>query len=79
MAVTHECDHPAAELKHVARITSNLLPPELRRSDQIDAAVRSVAASGHALYALDESEMARLEPVCRAVCRNVRRSMRPSP
>ena len=62
VAVTHECDHPADELKHVPRVTSNLLPPELRRSDEIDAAVRSAVTTGHGLYALDESEMARLEP-----------------
>lgn len=62
VAVTHECDHPADELKDVARITSNLLPPELRRSDEIDAAVRSAVTTGHGLYALDASEMARLEP-----------------
>jgi len=62
VAVTHECDHPADELKHVPRVTSKLLPPELRRSDEIDAAVRSAVTTGHGLYALDESEMARLEP-----------------
>jgi len=62
VAATHECDHPAAELKHVPRITSNLLLPERRRSDEIDAAVRSAVSTGHGLYALDESEMARLEP-----------------
>jgi iron complex transport system substrate-binding protein len=62
VAVTHECDHPAAELKDVPRITSNLLPPELRRSDEIDAAVRLAVTTSHGLYALDESEMARLEP-----------------
>ena len=44
------------------RITSNLLPPELRRSDEIDAAVRAAVITGHGLYALDDSEMARLEP-----------------
>ena len=62
VAVTHECDHPAAELTDVPRITSSLLPPELRRSDEIDAAVRSAVTTGHGLYALDDSEMARLEP-----------------
>lgn len=62
VAVTHECDHPADELTDIPRITSNLLPPELRRSDEIDAAVRSAVATGHGLYALDDSEMARLEP-----------------
>ena len=62
MAVTHECDHPADALTDIPRITSNLLPPELQRSDEIDAAVRSAMTGGHGLYALDEREMARLEP-----------------
>jgi iron complex transport system substrate-binding protein len=62
VAITHECDHPADELTDVPRITSNLLPPEVRRSDEIDAAVRSAVTAGHGLYALDESAMARLEP-----------------
>jgi iron complex transport system substrate-binding protein len=62
VAITHECDHPADDLVHVPRITSNLLPPELRRSDEIDAAVRSAVTTGHGVYALDEAEMARLEP-----------------
>jgi iron complex transport system substrate-binding protein len=62
VAVTHECDHPADVLDGVPRITSNLLPPEVRRSEEIDAAVRSAVAAGHGLYALDEAEMARLEP-----------------
>jgi len=62
VAVTHECDHPADALKDLPRITSSPLPPELRRSDEIDAAVRSAVTTGQGLYALDESEMARVEP-----------------
>jgi iron complex transport system substrate-binding protein len=62
VAVTHECDHPADALADIPRITSNLLPPELQRSDEIDAAVRSAMAGGHGLYALDEAAMARLAP-----------------
>jgi iron complex transport system substrate-binding protein len=62
VAVTHECDHPAAALVDIPRVTSNLLPSELQRSDEIDAAVRSAMAGGHGLCALDEAAMTRLEP-----------------
>jgi iron complex transport system substrate-binding protein len=62
VAITHECDHPAEELRDIPRITSNLLPPEVRRSGEIDAAVRTAVTSGHGLYALDEAELGRLEP-----------------
>jgi iron complex transport system substrate-binding protein len=62
VAVTHECDYPLDELAGIPRITANLLPPEVRRSEEIDAAVRSAVTSGHGLYALDGAEMARLEP-----------------
>ena len=62
VAVTHECDYPPDDLMGIPRVTSSLLPGELRRSEEIDAAVRSAVASGHGLYALDDAEMARLEP-----------------
>jgi iron complex transport system substrate-binding protein len=62
VAVTHECDYPPDALAGIPRVTSSLIPDELRRSDEIDAAVRSAVASGHGLYALDDAEMARLEP-----------------
>jgi iron complex transport system substrate-binding protein len=62
VAVTHECDYPADALAGVPRVTSSLIPAELRRSEEIDAAVRSAVASGHGLYALDDAQMARLEP-----------------
>jgi iron complex transport system substrate-binding protein len=61
VAITHECDHPADELADVPRITSNLLPPQLQRSDEIDAAVRAAMAGGHGLYTLDEVAMGRLQ------------------
>jgi iron complex transport system substrate-binding protein len=60
VAVTHECDFPADALAGVPRVTSSLLPPELRRSEEIDAAVRQAVAGGHGLYALDEEQMAAL-------------------
>src|SRR5437016_3281691 len=62
VAVTHECDYPSDALDGIPRVTSSLIPDELRRSEEIDAAVRSAVASGHGLYALDDAEMARLEP-----------------
>ena len=62
VAVTHECDFPPAELAGVPRVTSSLLRDELRRSDEIDAAVRAAVSSGHGLYALDESLLNDLRP-----------------
>jgi iron complex transport system substrate-binding protein len=60
VAVTHECDFPADAIAGLPRITSNLLPPEVTRSRDIDAAVRSAVAGGHGLYALDEPMLASL-------------------
>ena len=54
VAVTHECDFPADAIAGLPRITSNLLPPQVQRSGDIDTAVRSAMATGHGLYALDE-------------------------
>ncbi|HEX6474336.1 MAG TPA: cobalamin-binding protein [Candidatus Limnocylindria bacterium] len=62
VAVTHECDYPADALAAIPRVTSNLLPEEVRRSDEIDAAVRAAVGDGHGLYALDDEMLAALEP-----------------
>jgi iron complex transport system substrate-binding protein len=62
VAVTHECDFPADELAAVPRVTTSLLPVELRRSDEIDAAVRAAVSDGHGLYALDDALLAQLAP-----------------
>ena len=62
VAITHECDFPADALEDVPRVTANRLPPEVRGSREIDAAVRSALTSGHGIYALDEARMAELEP-----------------
>ncbi len=62
VAVTHECDFPANALASVPRVTSNLLPEEVRRSDEIDAAVREAVSGGHGLYALDDALLGELEP-----------------
>ena len=61
VAVTHECDFPADAIAGLPRITSNLLPPEVQRSADIDTAVRSAMATGHGLYALDEPMLADLQ------------------
>ncbi|MGI9020632.1 MAG: ABC transporter substrate-binding protein [Solirubrobacterales bacterium] len=69
VAVTHECDHPAAA-RRLPRLTASVigdgLPP-----GEIDARVREVTARGEALYTLDESVLAELEPtliVTQALC-----------
>jgi iron complex transport system substrate-binding protein len=62
VAVTHECDFPPDALVGIPRVTGNLLPEELRRSEEIDAAVRAAVTDGHGLYALDERLLADLEP-----------------
>lgn len=62
VAVTHECDFPPDALADVPRVTSSLLPAELRRSDEIDAAVRAAVGGGHGLYALDERLIGDLAP-----------------
>ena len=69
VAVTHECDHPAAarELPH---LTATVLPVGLS-AGEIDAAVKAVVGEGKALYSLDEELLARLAPdliVTQAVC-----------
>jgi iron complex transport system substrate-binding protein len=60
VAVTHECDHPAAaaELPHLTR---SVIPDGLGPGE-IDAAVREVTGRGEALYELDEPALRALEP-----------------
>ena len=69
VAVTHECDYPAAarELPH---LTATVLPEGLS-AGEIDAAVKAVVGEGKALYSLDEERLAELAPdliVTQAVC-----------
>lgn len=69
VAVTHECDYPAAarELPH---LTATVLSEGLS-AGEIDAAVKEVVGSGQALYSLDEERLAELAPdliVTQAVC-----------
>lgn len=69
VAVTHECDYPprAKGLPHLTRtvLAEGLAPGE------IDAAVKATVGEGLALYELDETRLAEVEPdliVTQAVC-----------
>jgi iron complex transport system substrate-binding protein len=69
VAVTHECDYPldAATLPHLTR---SVLPAGLG-AEEIDRAVKARVAEGQALYELDETRLAELEPdliVTQALC-----------
>ncbi|HEV2074679.1 MAG TPA: BtuF-related (seleno)protein, partial [Thermoleophilaceae bacterium] len=69
VAVTHECDFPAAarELPHLTRTVI----PEGLDAAGIDRAVRERTERGEALYELDASALERLVPdliVTQAVC-----------
>ncbi len=60
VAVTHECDYPAAA-RDKPHITRDRLPPGLSAAE-IDAAVRNHTTSGEAIYELDEDALRALEP-----------------
>lgn len=69
VAVTHECDFPAAagSLPHLTR---TVLADDLDPAG-IDAAVKETVSAGRALYELDEERLAELAPdliVTQAVC-----------
>jgi iron complex transport system substrate-binding protein len=69
VAVTHECDYPAAA-QGLPHLTATVLPAGLS-AGEIDAAVKSVVGEGRALYSLDEERLAELAPdliVTQAVC-----------
>lgn len=69
VAVTHECDHPAAATA-LPRLTRSVIPGGLAASE-IDGRVREVTARGESLYRLDEELLAELEPdliVTQALC-----------
>ncbi len=70
MAVTHECDYPAAALTK-PHITRSLLAPDMS-SGEIDAAVRSqLATDAHSLYTIDRALLAEIAPdliVTQALC-----------
>jgi iron complex transport system substrate-binding protein len=55
VAVTHECDYPAAALE-LPKVTRDALPAGLT-SAQIDAAVKERTLSGQSIYELDADEL----------------------
>jgi iron complex transport system substrate-binding protein len=59
VAVTHECDHPP-EVGDLPRLTRSMIPAGLEPAD-IDAAVRERVGAGESLYALDTTQLERLE------------------
>jgi iron complex transport system substrate-binding protein len=69
VAVTHECDYPAAALE-LPKITRDVLPHGLT-SAQIDAAVKERTLAGGSIYELDAEALHDLEPdliVTQALC-----------
>ena len=69
IAVTHECDHPAAA-RELPALTRDALPRDLDAAG-IDAAVRERVAAGESIYELDGAKLAELEPdliVTQALC-----------
>ena len=60
VAVTHECDFPAAA-RSLPQITRDVLPPGLS-AGEIDAAVRERTERGEAIYELDAERLRELEP-----------------
>ncbi len=69
VAVTHECDYPAAA-RDLPHLTATVLPEGLD-AGEIDAAVKEVVGGGKALYSLDQERLAELAPdliVTQAVC-----------
>lgn len=60
VAVSHECDFPAAA-EDVPRVTHALLPEGLEAAE-LDRAVRELSAEGRAIYGLDESRLRALAP-----------------
>jgi iron complex transport system substrate-binding protein len=69
VAVTHECDYPAAALE-LPKITRDVLPHGLT-SAQIDAAVKERTLAGESIYELDGEMLRDLRPdliVTQALC-----------
>jgi len=69
IAVTHECDHPAAA-RQLPKITRDSLPGDLT-AGQIDAAVRARTDQGESIYELDTELLHELRPdliVTQALC-----------
>lgn len=60
VAVSHECDYPAAA-RRLPQLTASALPAGLA-SSEIDRAVRDQLATGHSLYTLDQQALQDLDP-----------------
>lgn len=62
VAVTHECDHPAA-VRSLPRVTSSAVEAHAGAdAGTVDARVRELSAAGSALFALDEALLVALRP-----------------
>ena len=69
VAVTHECDHPAAAAR-LPKLTSSVIEDGLAPAE-IDARVREVTGRGESLYRLDDATLGELAPdliVTQALC-----------
>ena len=69
VAVTHECDFPAAA-QRLPQLTRTVLDDGLD-AGQIDAAVKETVGAGRALYELNEERLAEVAPdliVTQAIC-----------
>ncbi len=60
VAVTHECDHPAAA-RGLPQLTRTVISDVLS-AGEIDAAVKAIVGEGRALYALDQALLEELSP-----------------
>jgi iron complex transport system substrate-binding protein len=69
VAVTHECDYPAAA-RDLPKVTRDVLPSGLS-AGEIDAAVKQRTLAGESIYALDAAALHELAPdliVTQALC-----------
>jgi iron complex transport system substrate-binding protein len=69
VAVTHECDHPAAA-RELPRVTRDMLPAGLSAAE-VDAAVRERTEGGASIYELDTEALHEIAPdliVTQALC-----------
>ena len=60
--MTHECDHPSADVRNLPRVTSNALPTDGTTSRDIDTHIRRARHAGSSIYHLDGATLQRLEP-----------------
>lgn len=61
VAVTHECDHPAAA-RALPAVTSSLIDHEGSSPATVDRHIQAARHSGSGIYALDSELLARLDP-----------------